>query len=310
MQIQNPFHPGEIEAQRLAGESLIAERNSAVIADSIIGGALPFLRQQKMVVFGTESGEGLLWASPLFGLPGFMSPEDARTLRFDRNQMRNLDADVFWRNVRAGARAGLLAIELATRRRLRVNGVFRTVSEDGFVLAVEEAFPNCPKYIQRRALTWEEAPPAEASVVAGEGTVLSSDAGRLLDTADTLFIASGHVERGIDVSHRGGNPGFLQRRSATTLRVPDYAGNSLFNTFGNLLVNPHAGVTVMDFAGRRMIQMTGQVSLQWNQPDEQGLTGGTGRFWTFAIDRWRMLSLPHSARWEFLDASPFLPKPR
>lgn len=310
MQIQNPFHPGELEAQRMAGESLIAERNSAVIADSIIGGALPFLRQQKMVVFGTESGEGTLWASPMFGMPGFVSPEDARTLRFDRNQLQPTDADVFWQNLRSGARAGLLAIELATRRRLRVNGVFRSVSEEDFVLAVEEAYPNCPKYIQRRTLTWEEGTPPEASIVASEGTLLSSDSKRLLDAADTLFIASGHTERGIDVSHRGGNPGFIQRLGATTLRVPDYAGNSLFNTFGNLLVNPHAGVTVMDFAGGRLIQMTGQVSIEWNQPDEQGLTGGSGRFWTFAIDRWRMLSLPSSARWEFLDASPFLPKPR
>jgi predicted pyridoxine 5'-phosphate oxidase superfamily flavin-nucleotide-binding protein len=307
MKIENPFHPGELEAQRLAGESVIAERNSAVISDSIIGGALHFLKQQKMAVLGTMSEGGARWASPLFGSQGFVYAEDARALRFVRKLMRQIEADVFWQNLRSGARVGMLAIELATRRRLRVNGAFESVGEDGFDLAVQEAYPNCPKYIQRRTLTWEDGGPAQTSTVASEGTRLSVDAAQLLETADTLFISSGHAERGVDVSHRGGNPGFIRRLTATTFRVPDYAGNSLFNTFGNLLVDPRAGVTVMDFTGGRALQMTGQVELEWNQPDEPGVTGGTGRFWTFTIDRWRMLALPGTARWEFLDASPFNP---
>ncbi len=95
---------------------------------------------------------------------------------------------------------------------------------------------------------------------------------------------------------------------ARSLRVPDYRGNSLFNTFGNLLVNARAGVTVMDFVKGRMLQMTGLARPEWDQPDEQGATGGTGRFWTFIVDHWRMLTLPGAARWEFLDASPFNPK--
>lgn len=308
MQIANPFHSGELEAQRLAGESAIAERNSAVISDSIIAGALPFLKQQKMVVLGTESEDGNLWASLLFGWPGFVSPEDARALRFDRDQMRRTEADIFWRNLRPGARAGMLAIELATRRRLRVNGVFESVQDEGFVLGVREAYPNCPKYIQRRTLTWGEETQPELNTTGTSGTSLEPEVVELLDAADTLFIASAHVERGVDVSHRGGNQGFIQSLDTRTIRVPDYAGNSLFNTLGNLLADPRAGVTVMDFPNGRMLQMTGHASVAWNQPDEQGLTGGTGRFWTFDVERWHILPLPLSARWEFLDASPYNPK--
>jgi hypothetical protein len=310
MKIENPFHPGELEAQRLAGESSVAQGNSAVISDSIIAGALPFLKQQKMAVLGTEAEDGSVWASPLFGLPGFVSPEDDRTLRFVRSQMRGSGADMFWRNLRTGARAGMLAIELSTRRRLRVNGKLHAVSDDGFVFSVEEAYPNCPKYIQRRTLTWSETPEDKAGGTPLEGELLSLEAARLLEAADTLFIASAHAERGADVSHRGGHPGFIERRSATSFRVPDYAGNSLFNTFGNLLSDPRAGVTAMDFDGGRMLQMTGEASIEWNQPDPDGVTGGTGRFWTFTVHLWRLLSLPGTARWEFLDASPFNPKPR
>jgi predicted pyridoxine 5'-phosphate oxidase superfamily flavin-nucleotide-binding protein len=122
MKIEDPFHAGEIKAQHLAGEAAIAEGNSAVIADSIIAGALPFLKQQKMVAIGTKAEDGSLWASPLLGLPGFVSPADDRTVRFHRAQIRMSNADIFWRNLYSGARAGMLAIELSTRRRLRVNG--------------------------------------------------------------------------------------------------------------------------------------------------------------------------------------------
>ncbi|MBN8731629.1 MAG: pyridoxamine 5'-phosphate oxidase family protein [Acidobacteria bacterium] len=309
MTIETPFHAGELEAQRLAGETAIAQRNSAVISDAIITGALPFLKQQRMVLLGTASNDGALWASPLFGAPGFVTPEDPRTLRFDQRLIRPAEADVLWRNLRPGARAGMLAIDLATRRRLRVNGTIERVLDGEFILAVQEAYPNCPKYIQRRTLSWLDEAPAEPAPQVSSGSDLSGEAARILDAADTLFIASAHIERGVDVSHRGGNPGFLQRLNATMFRVPDYAGNSMFNTLGNLIVDPRAGVTVMDFAGNRMLRMTGAAKVEWKQPDVDGLTGGTGRFWTFNIERWQLLPLPIQARWEFLDASPYNPRP-
>ncbi len=309
MKIESPFHAGELDAQRMAGETALAQRNSAVISDDIIAGALPFLKQQRMVVFGTESADGALWASPLLGSPGLIIPQDPRTLRFDLQLIRSSQADIFWRNLHTGARAGMLAIDLATRRRLRVNGVFERVLDAEFVLAVREAFPNCPKYIQRRTMSWIDEASAESAPEASFGFDLSVEAARMIDSADTLFIASAHAGRGVDVSHRGGHPGFLQRLDATTFRVPDYAGNSLFNTLGNLIVDPRAGVTVMDFTANRMLQMTGAAKVEWSQLDEQGLTGGTGRFWTFKIQCWLILPLPIQARWEFLDASPYNPRP-
>lgn len=308
MKTDGPFHAGELQAQRLAGETAPAERNGTVISDSIMAGALNFLRQQQMVVFGTESGSGALWASPLFGLPGFVNPENVRSLHFDRNRLQRVETDPFWENLRPGARAGMLAIELSTRRRLRVNGEFESVTDTEFVFAVREAYPNCPKYIQRRTLTWDDDAPRVPAPPALSGTFIEPVVAELLDAADTLFIATIHRDRGADASHRGGNPGFIQRLDARTLRVPDYAGNSLFNTFGNLLVDSRAGVTVMDFSNLRMLQMTGRAEVDWNAKDEQKRTGGTGRFWMYEIDQWRLLSFPRSARWEFLDASPFNPQ--
>ncbi|MCH3037885.1 pyridoxamine 5'-phosphate oxidase family protein, partial [Listeria monocytogenes] len=60
----------------------------------------------------------------------------------------------------------------------------------------------------------------------------------LVSRSDPLFIASQHADPlsgGVDVSHRGGPPGFLRRGADGRLWLPDYAGNRLFNTLGNLL---------------------------------------------------------------------------
>lgn len=307
MKIENPFHAGELEAQRRAGESAAAERNSTVISSAIIAGALPFLRQQTMVVLGTEAKDGARWASPLFGPAGFVHAEDERTVFLDRRRMLRADSDAVWGNLHAGARVGMLAIELATRRRLRVNGIIERAGDDGFVLAVREAYPNCPKYIQRRALAWDSGASPEISSGQSEGILLSAEASQILQASDTLFICSGHAGRGLDLSHRGGNPGFIRVLGPTAIRIPDYAGNSMFNSFGNILTDARAGISVMDFAASRVLQMTGKAAVEWNQPDEKGLTGGTGRFLTFEMDRWRMLPMPRAARWEYFDASPFNP---
>lgn len=306
MRIENPFHSGELEAQRLAGESDTAVRNSVVIADTIIGGALPFLAQQHMVVLASRSAAGSVWASPIFGTPGFASSPDGRQVIFDRRQIWEAQSDPLWHNLNPGAGVGILAIELSTRRRLRVNGTVLHIDRDTFVVQVAEAYPNCPKYIQRRSLHLAGDPQFNSRESISGGP-MSIEVAPLIETADTLFLASSHPDRGSDVSHRGGEAGFIQRLDARTIRVPDYAGNSLFNTFGNLLVDPRAGVTVMDFTLGRLVQLTGEATVEWSQTDERGQTGGTSRFWTYRIEAWRILPMPATARWLFLDASPFNP---
>ena len=117
----SPFHEGELEAQSLAGESQIAERNGVLIADRIIAGARPFLEQQSMVVFTSQDRDNNLWSSLVFGRPGFMKSEDGYTVDFDLSQVAVRGRDPLWANIDVNPTAGLLAIDLATRRRIRIN---------------------------------------------------------------------------------------------------------------------------------------------------------------------------------------------
>jgi hypothetical protein len=81
----------------------------------------------------------------------------------------------------------------------------------------------------------------------------------------------------------------------------------MFNTLGNLILNPRAGVVVPDFERGRMWQATGVAEVLWNQEDPAGVTGGTHRFWAFRIEHWLELALPLGVSTEFMDLSPFNP---
>lgn len=200
---------------------------------------------------------------------------------------------------------GGLAIDLATRRRLRING--HVVENEGgrITLAVDEAYPNCPKYIQRRFPKPATSALHEETQNASGG-VITPEVREILQVADTMFVASSNPRGGTDVSHRGGAPGFLSVQDEHSLLVPDYRGNSMFNTLGNLVLEPAAGILVIDFARSRTLQLTGQAHVDWDRVGSPKAPE-TGRSWTFLVERWLLRPLPQRYEWEFFDYSPFNP---
>jgi hypothetical protein len=199
----------------------------------------------------------------------------------------------------------MLFIELGSRRRYRVNGTVRHLNGRGIEVAIREAYPNCPKYIQRRLLRQRGEP--LLPVQAAHGTVLRGTVEQIIRQADTLFVASRHPDSGADASHRGGSAGFIEVLDDNTLRIPDFHGNSLFNTLGNFQVDPRAGLCIPDFAHGQLLQLTGTATLLWDQDDPQQRTGGTRRFWEFKVTQWILRDTPQQLEWEYLDASPFNP---
>ncbi len=307
--MNTPYHEGELAVQRRANESNIAERNGVVIKDAIIGGALPFIRQQPMAVMGSQDKEGRLWASLVFGNPGFLDPaNDARSLRILLSETDRQPADPLWRNIANHPGIGMLVIELGSRRRLRINGRAVSIRADEVLIEIDEAYPNCPKYIQRRHVRPLFPGGFFVAGDAQHGVALDPERTALIRRADTFFVATAHPSRGTDASHRGGHPGFVKVLDETTLRIPDYRGNSMFNTLGNLAVNPAAGLAFPDFENRRVLQLTGTAEILWDQADAASESGGTRRFWHFHPEDWLEARLPGSITFEFLDYSPYNPK--
>lgn len=298
------FHEGELAVQQRAGASAQGHNSGRMIADAIIPGAIKFMKKQPFVVMGSVDEQQNLWASIVVGSTGFMVAEP-RTLDIDLSQALRIDADPLWRNLPKDPRIGMLVIDLRSRARLRVNGRVSLPIDNQLHVDVEQAYPNCPQYIQRRNFRPTHASQASAGVASG--TNLNHEQQQWIASADTLFVASEHPSNGLDASHRGGNPGFIQIINSHRLRIPDYAGNGMFNTLGNFSVNPRAGLLIPDFERSRTLHLTGRAEVLWDVEDPNNETGGTGRYWDFEIERSVQIenSLPGSS--EFLDYSPHNP---
>ncbi len=260
----SPFHAGEQALQTAWG---MRERMEAV-GQAVIRKHMPEQHRELFeklgtLWLGTLDNEGQPWATMLTGTPGrFMDSPDPQTLRVLARPGADDPAAI---GLRPGAAIGVLGLEPHTRRRNRMNGRVASVEADGFAVEVLQSFGNCPKYIQAREPLVQAA--RRPGAVSAEGPVLSAAARALIEASDTFFIASSSGPRveqtgpggaGVDVSHRGGPPGFVQLQSTPSgdeLMLPDYLGNSMFNTLGNLLAWPHAGLLFIDWQTGDMLQL-------------------------------------------------------
>lgn len=307
MPLDSPFHKGELEVQKQARAQASAEANSPMIIDRLYSGALNFIRQQQMAVLSTRDEDGHRWASIVFGPKGFLEPNGRESLHLAVPSTERDTRDPLWQNLQTDPHLGLLLIELANRRRLRINGGARLTDKE-IILEVTESFPNCPNYITKREIEVEPASrPAASNAL--EGETLPALIQKRITTADVLFLATGHAERGNDASHRGGSPGYIEVVGKSTLRLPDYPGNGLFNSLGNVVVDPRVGLLIPDFEHGRQLQLTATAKILWDEADPEGKTGGTNRFVEFAISRWLERALPARLKSSVVSYSPYNPAP-
>ena len=262
---------------------------------------LPFL------VLGTRDAEAQPWASVVTGRPGFVSTPDASTLRVAGAAQRH---DPLAANLALGADIGVLGIEFATRRRNRANGLVAALGENGFDIAVRQSFGNCPKYIQARSWSLIDAAEHALGPVV-HATALSAEGRALVARADTFFVASAlgslrdQPNEGIDASHRGGKPGFVRIDDERTLTVPDFLGNSYYNTLGNLLHNPRCGLLFIDFDTGTTLQLAAEAEIVWDGAEVEAFAGAE-RLVRFRIRASVLVERALPLRWHFGDYSPFL----
>ena len=245
----SPWNWGEREIQRRLG---IAERME-VIGRKVIRDYMPdqhrdFYAQLPTLFLGVVDEDGWPWATMLEGPPGFAVSPDPRLLEIHALPS---EGDPAARLLSADTPVGLLGLEFPTRRRNRMNGKVTRMLSDGFAVAVEHSFGNCPQYIQTRNVI-AKGIAASIPVAPEIRGSLDDEASATITGADTFFIASytdpgdQKSRRQVDVSHRGGRSGFI-RVEGDLLTIPDFAGNLHFNTLGNLLETRRAGLLFVDF---------------------------------------------------------------
>jgi len=302
----SPFHEGEIAAQARAGAAgKIDGFARKVVRPWMTAELRQFFEGLPLVYVGHVDAQGRPWASVLTGGAGFIASPDARTLTIDAQPA---PGDPLAGGLVAGAPLGLVGIGPGNRRRNRVNGRIASAGPDGVTLAVDQAFGNCPQYIRPRA--HETAAPARRDGPAAEALAgLDARARALIAGAESFLVAS-HSRGadpaartdGVDVSHRGGRPGFV-RIEGDVLSVPDFAGNLHFNTLGNLLLEPRAGLLFVDWRTGEALMLTGTVEIVWDGPEVAAFRGAE-RLWRFTVAAGLRLPAAVAPGWEEGEPSP------
>ncbi len=306
----SPFHKGEQAVQeRLGLRDQLEAFGRRVIRDHMPDQHREFYAMLPFLLVGTLDDRGRPWASIVAGRHGFISSPDARTLTVAG---RPPFGDPLNMTLRAGADIGVLGIQLETRRRNRLSGRIESVGPDSFTIGVRQAFGNCPQYIQTR--TTAAAP--EIGRVPAERPVSRSDwfddgTRALIERSDTLFIATAYSDGsdaesgGVDVSHRGGKPGFVRVEGDRSFVFPDFSGNNHFNTVGNIVMNPKAGFLFADFETGDVVYLTGEAEIVWDGAEVRAFAGAE-RLIRFRADEVIRVEASLPLSFGFGDYSPML----
>jgi uncharacterized protein len=300
----SPFHAGEQALQTRAGVRDRMEIGGRRVIRSVMPDQHRELFEQlPWVLIGSIDASGRPWASALVGHPGFISTPDERTMRITAAAAYG---DPLLANLTIGAAVGVLGIQLETRRRNRMNGRITRLDRGSFDIQVDQSFGNCPQYIQARTpeLTADPASVSRERPVHREQSSISQWATALIERADTFFIATrsadtqGRASNGVDISHRGGKPGFVRvtEEAGTVLTVPDFRGNFMFNTFGNIQEDPRAGLLFVDFDSGDILQLIGTAEVLW-EADELASFQGAERLLRFRVSEGLRIEQAMPLRW-------------
>jgi ferredoxin-NADP reductase/predicted pyridoxine 5'-phosphate oxidase superfamily flavin-nucleotide-binding protein len=312
----SPFHAGEQVIQTRMGVRDQMERfGRRVIRDHMPLQHRDFYQQLPFLFVGHADTEGWPWASILFNkaLPqgkvthnsGFITSKHDKSLEIHTQPVKG---DPLGESLNKNTRLGLLGIELTTRRRNRLAAHITEATNKSLSLRVDQAFGNCPQYIQVRELESVDAKTLK-TISVEEFTQFDKRAQDLIQNSDTFFVASyvdngtDAASEGADVSHRGGKPGFIRIDNENTLTIPDYLGNNHFNTFGNFIENDKAGLLFVDFETGHILTLTGTVEILWDSPDVKYFSGAQ-RLWQFHIKKGRWINNALPFRWKLNEYSP------
>ncbi|KJZ69346.1 hypothetical protein HIM_11268 [Hirsutella minnesotensis 3608] len=251
-----------------------------------------------LVAIGTLDGQGRPWTTIWGGRRGFATAVAPGVLGLKSGVDHRHDPvfAALWDGTDPDAGDGVvqppdggkmmaaLAIDLETRDRVKLAGVMAagsvsrededdkdaapTEHSDGTgsrsvqaAFVITESIGNCPKYINKKQI--KPRTPLDARIVSDE-LPLPDEALALLAKADMLFVSSTNGLT-MDTNHRGGTSGFIRvvrnGPDGVAIAYPEYSGNRLYQTLGNLRVNPLIGIVVPDYDTSDVLYLTGSASV-------------------------------------------------
>lgn len=255
----SPAQPGGGEVR--GGVSKPRSRGQHILDEQLAAQQREFFHEVPFVVTSHCDEYGQPWAGLITGEPGFLwidgaSKQVALNWRRASNPTRI--------DLMPGAALGMLGIDFTTRRRSRLDGTLAKREEQQWRLRIDQGYGHCPRYIQKR--------PWPINLFAGsyrlyEDSALSARTRRIIDDADTFFIAtcsgpsledksSWNTGWGTDIAHHSGETGLIGL-SGNRLLIEGYSGDELAATLDNAHQYPYCGLLFIDFDSGDLLQLAG-----------------------------------------------------
>ncbi|KAE8351638.1 hypothetical protein BDV28DRAFT_136659 [Aspergillus coremiiformis] len=274
-----PWHAGELQMRNLLRvPSHVNAINPTV--PSLSYGATYLLLTSPLLAIGAVDREGRPWSTLWGGEIGFATPTSQGRVEIRTAVDGKYDplVDILLHDGpgEPGRLVSGLVVDLANRRRAKlygrkIAGSIELGQENqtdsgraGFarlLVHIEASLGNCPKYLNTRNII----PALPAPKMISDSPQLPPDALKLLNRADTFFISSRHENVDMDTNIRGGPPGFVRvisnQPSGARFAYPEYSGNRLYQTLGNLQTTPLAGYVFPDFETGNALYLTGQTEV-------------------------------------------------
>lgn len=244
------------------------------------------LQRAPLLAIGTLDDQSRPWTALWGGAPGFSEPiggdfVGTRTLVDSKHDpvvqalVGGASKGEMLHPTNDGKMIAGLAIDLVTRKRVKLAGKMvagtvreldvetegdaktpsdapKTQDQIQLVTKIDQSMGNCPKYLNQ----YELKPALLAPELVSQGPSLSSEGKALIDRADMFFLSTA-ASTDMDTNHRGGPPGFVRIISPTCIVYPEYSGNRLYQSLGNLQLNPHIGITFPDYETGDVLYTTG-----------------------------------------------------
>jgi ferredoxin-NADP reductase/predicted pyridoxine 5'-phosphate oxidase superfamily flavin-nucleotide-binding protein len=247
------------------------------------------LQNGPLLALGTLDSQSHPWTTLWGGSPGFSEPlggglVGTRTLVNSAQDpvvkalLGNTVEGELLQPIDGGKILAGLAIDLMTRKRVKfagrmIAGTVREVhiepqgdkpagepptrqKEIQLVTKIDQSLGNCPKYLNQYRLH----PASVDANLLSEGPSLTQEGRTLISKSDMFFLTTA-TEHDMDVNHRGGPQGFVRIISSSQFIYPEYSGNRLYQSLGNLQLNPNIGVTFPDYISGDVLFITGTATI-------------------------------------------------
>ncbi|KAM7199631.1 hypothetical protein V8F33_004283 [Rhypophila sp. PSN 637] len=287
------WHPGEISAHKLLKVTTSHRRNPTQQGLSYSHGYR--VSESPIVALGTLDQEGNIWTTLWGGEKGFARPVARNVLALQ--SLLSVKGDPFLgallqldennnalkggviKPAGEGKMMSGLSVDLETRDRVKLAGRVLVASLDNnsgeseraavreiqLAMVVDEGLGNCPKYMNRKEIHAHVPNPTVIGLKGG--LKLTNQALDLIEQADMMFMSTTNGKT-MDTNIRGGPAGFIRvlrnqdgDDGGVILVYPEYSGNQLYQSIGNLQVDNRIGVVIPDFETSDVLYLTGETEL-------------------------------------------------